>query len=126
MRTLSFILLVVLTISCSKYRAIEVSSTVTAPKPVCHTEQLATEVREIAAITKGPVGAAFELLDTKESAFIEGQQHFPMQSVYKFPIAILVLREVDARKFSLDQLIAVKPADFVSDREFSIRRQYPQ
>src|ERR1051326_4179046 len=74
MRTLSFILLVVLTISCSKYRAIEVSSTVTAPKPVCHTEQLATEVREIAAITKGPVGAAFALLGTNESAFIEGQR----------------------------------------------------
>ena len=126
MRTLSFILLVVLTISCSKYRAIEVSSTVTAPKPVCHTEQLATEVREIAAITKGPVGAAFELLGMNESAFIEGQRHFPMQSVYKFPIAILVLRQVDAGKLNLDQRLAVTPADFIFDREFTIQRNYPK
>jgi beta-lactamase class A len=84
------------------------------------------EVKEIAAVTHGPVGVGFELLGNGGSAFVEGQQHFPMQSVYKFPIAILVLREVDAKKLSLDQLIAVKPADFVSDREFTIRRKYPQ
>jgi beta-lactamase class A len=128
MKIIVVILLAGLTTGCTKYRANEVAT----PQPRaeaksnCQTQQLADEVRQIAAVTHGPVGAAFELLETKESAFIEGQQHFPMQSVYKFPIAILVLREVDARKFSLDQLIAVKPADFVSDREFTISRNYPQ
>jgi beta-lactamase class A len=126
MRTLIFIVLVVLTINCSRYRAIEVSSTVAAPKPACQTAQLAANVQQIAAITKGPVGAAFELLGTTESAFIEGQRHFPMQSVYKFPIAILVLRQVDAGKLNLDQRVTVKPADFIFDREFTIQRQYPK
>ena len=129
MKTLAFIFLAVLTIGCTKYRAKEAEP----PPPQraeakhnCDTAQWMVEVREIAAVTHGPIGVGSELLGGGEGAFIEGQQHFPMQSVYKFPIAILVLREVDAKKLSVDQLIAVKPADFVSDREFSIRRQYPQ
>jgi beta-lactamase class A len=130
MKILVVIFVAGLTIGCTKYRANEVAQPQPSPrveaKSNCQTQQLADEVRQIAAVTHGPVGAGFELLGTNESVMVEGQQHFPTQSVYKFPIAILVLRGVDARKFSLDQLIAVKPADFVSDREFSIRRQYPQ
>src|SRR5690242_12455028 len=126
MKTFIFLLLAGLTIGCTRYSAKEAPPKVAEAKPACQTAQLAAEVQQIAAITKGPVGAGFELLGTNESAFVEGQRHFPMQSVYKFPIAILVLREVDAGKLSLDQLIAIKPADFVSDREFTIRRKYPQ
>ena len=126
MKILSFSVIAVLLIGCSGYRAVEVSTTVPAAKPACQTEQLAVEVQQIAAVTKGPVGAAFELLGSKESAFIAGQRHFPMQSVYKFPIAILVLRQVDAGKLSLDQRVAVTPKDFIFDREFTIQRQYPK
>lgn len=127
MKSLIFILLAGLMAGCTQHHAQEIApSRVAEVKPTCQTEQLAIEVRQIAAITKGPVGAGFELFGTNERAFIEGQQHFPTQSVYKFPIALLVLRQVDAGKLSLDQLIAVKPADFVSDREFTIRRKYPQ
>jgi beta-lactamase class A len=128
MKTTGFILLAVVAIGCSKYRAIEVSTAAPAapPKPACETAQLSDDVEKIAAVTKGPAGAAFALLGTQEVASVEGDRHFPMQSVYKFPIAILVLRQVDAGKLSLDQRISVKPADFVSDREFTIRRQYPR
>ncbi len=127
MKILVFSLLAILIIGCSRYRAVEVSnSAVAAAKPTCQTAQLATEVQQIAAVTKGPVGAAFELLGTNESAFFEGQRHFPMQSVYKFPIAILVLRQVDAGKLNLDQRLAVTPADFIFDREFTIQRKYPK
>lgn len=130
MKILVVIFLTGLTVGCTKYRANEVVQPQPSPraeaKSNCQTPQLADEVRQIAAVTHGPVGAGFELLGTNESVMVEGQQHFPTQSVYKFPIAILVLREVDARKLSLDQLIAVKQADFVSDREFTIRRNFPE
>jgi beta-lactamase class A len=127
MRILVFMVLALLAIGCNRYRAVEVATTVPAPaKSICQTGPLVDEVKKIAAVTKGPVGAAFALLGTQESASVEGDRHFPMQSVYKFPIAMLVLQQVDAGKLNLDQRIAVKPADFVSDREFSIRRQYPK
>ena len=122
MRTLVLISLTVLTIGCARYRANEVSK----PAPSCQTGPLADEVKKIASVTNGPVGAAFALLGTNEAVSVEGTRHFPMQSVYKFPLAILVLRQVDAGKLNLDQRIAIKPADFVTDREFTIRRAYPK
>jgi beta-lactamase class A len=92
----------------------------------CPPNQLLDEVNKISAVTNGPVGAAFALLGTSEFSALEGNRHFPMQSVYKLPIAMLVLRQVDADKLNLDRRVAVTPADFVSDREFSIKRQYPK
>jgi beta-lactamase class A len=92
----------------------------------CPSSELLEDVKKIAAITRGPVGAAFSLLETGESVSLEGARYFPTQSAYKFPIAILVLRQIDAGKLTLDQRIRVSPNDFVSDREFTIRRQFPQ
>jgi beta-lactamase class A len=92
----------------------------------CPPSQLLDEVNKIAAVTEGPVGAAFALLETSDFAALDGERHFPMQSVYKLPIAMLVLRQVDAGKLNLDQRIPVTPSDFVSDREFTIKRQYPR
>ena len=92
----------------------------------CQTGPLLDEVKKIAAVTNGPVGAAFALLETSENAAFEGDRHFPTQSVYKFPIALLVLRQVDAGKLNLEQRITVTPKDFVSDREFTISREYPK
>ena len=127
MRTLAVTALILLTISCSRYQATESSRAAAArEKPGCQTAELIDEVKKIAAVTNGPVGAAFELLGKQEAVSFEGERHFPTMSVYKFPIAILVLREVDAGRLSLDQRIAVKPADFVRDREFTITRQYPK
>src|SRR5262249_14139785 len=127
MRILIFIIAAVVTIGCTRNRAPEISTkAVTAPTPACETAQLSDEIKKIAEVTKGPVGAAFALLGTQEGASVEGDRHFPMQSVYKFPIAMLVLQQVDAGKLSLDQRIAVKPADFVPEREFTIARDYPR
>src|SRR5215510_10751362 len=127
MKFLIFIIAVVLTTGCTRNRADEVSNkpVPSPPKPACETAKLSDDVKKIAAVTNGPVGAAFALLGTQQGASVEGDRHFPMQSVYKFPIAILVLQQVDAGKLSLDQRVAVTPKDFVSDREFTIRRQYP-
>jgi beta-lactamase class A len=98
----------------------------TTTRQSCPPSQLIEDVKKIAAITHGPVGAAFALLETGESVSLEGTRYFPTQSAYKFPIAILVLRQVDAGSLKLDQRIAITPKDFVSDREFTIRREYPQ
>ena len=66
-----------------------------------------TELREqfevIAKTVDGKVGAAVELLETKEAVSLNGQEHFPMQSVYKLPIAMAVLHEVDQGEMTLEQ-----------------------
>ena len=42
-----------------------------------------------------------------------GAQHFPMQSVFKFHIAIVMLSEIEKGKFTLDQPIEIKKTDLL-------------
>ena len=41
-----------------------------------------------------------------------GSDHFPMASVFKFPVAIVVLQRVDAGEFKLDDPITMQPSQF--------------
>jgi len=93
---------------------------------VCSTENLQKQMQEIASITKGPAGAAALILETGEKASISGSEHFPMQSVYKLPIAMAVLKRIDNNTLTFDDKITVRPRDFVSHREFSIATKYPK
>jgi beta-lactamase class A len=48
-----------------------------------------------------------------------------MQSVYKFPIGMTVLHQVDQGKLSLDQKISITQSDYISERQHSpIRDKY--
>ena len=43
---------------------------------------------------------------------VRGTERFPMGSVYKFPIALAVLRRVDSGTLSLTQSVTIEPKDF--------------
>lgn len=68
---------------------------------------LQPRLREIAAASKGRVGVAVELLETGEAVSIDGEGRYPMQSVYKLPIAMAVLQRVDAGSLKLDEQVRV-------------------
>ena len=75
---------------------------------------LQNQVSEIAALAKGHVGVSAVLLETGETvATLNRQDHFPMQSVYKLPIGMAVMKQVDAGKLNLEQKVAVTKSDFV-------------
>jgi beta-lactamase class A len=73
----------------------------------------------IARTADGKVGATVELLETKEAILLNSQEHFPMQSVYKLPIAMAVLRRVENGTLKLDQLVQVTTNDFISEMQHS-------
>jgi len=80
----------------------------------------------IAKAANGKVGVAVELLETKKSILLNGKAPFPMQSVYKLPIGMAVLHEVDKGMLKLDQLIQVTTNDFVTKLQHSpIRDAHP-
>jgi beta-lactamase class A len=85
------------------------------------------QVSEIAALAKGHVGVSAMLLETGETvASLNRQDHFPMQSVYKLPISMAVVKQVDAGKIKLDQKVAVAKGDFVGGGQHSpIRDRSP-
>jgi beta-lactamase class A len=85
------------------------------------------EFEKIAPEAKGRVGVAVMILESGESADLNGNERFPMQSVYKLPIAMAVLRRVDRGELKLDQVVKVERSDFVRQGQYSpIRDKYPQ
>ena len=89
-------------------------------------QELQNQIEQIASNAKGRVGVAATMLETGESVSLNGSGQFPMQSVYKLPIGMAVLREVDAGKIKLDQKVSVKKSDFVRIGQRSpVRDKYP-
>ncbi len=66
-------------------------------------------------------------METGESVSLNAHDHFPMQSVYKLPIGMAVLKQVEAGKIRLDQTVIVTKSDFVRAGQYSpIRDQNPK
>lgn len=88
---------------------------------------LPNQVSEIAELAKGHVGVSAMILETGETvAALNPRDHFPMQSVYKLPISMAVMKQVDAGKIKLDQKVAVGKGDFVGAGQHSpIRDRNP-
>jgi beta-lactamase class A len=61
---------------------------------------------------QGTVGIGVLDLNTGERWFSNGKQRFPMQSVYKLPISIVVLKLVDEGKLSLNQTVTITRDQF--------------
>jgi beta-lactamase class A len=71
--------------------------------------------REVGAVAErlrpGVMGAGLVKLDTAEVWTLNGDRRFPMQSVFKAPLAAAVMAEVDAGRLSLDEGFTLKPMD---------------
>jgi beta-lactamase class A len=87
---------------------------------------LENQINEIAETAKGHVGVFAVLIETNESVSLNPKEHFPMQSVYKLPICMAVLQQVDAGKLKLDQKVRVGKSDFIGPNAHSpVRDRFP-
>jgi len=90
------------------------------------TDDLQKQIALIAETAKGKVGVAAKLLETSETVQWNGQKSFPMQSVYKLPIGMAVLHQVDQGTLRLEQLIRFTTNDYVGKMQHSpLRDAYP-
>jgi beta-lactamase class A len=88
---------------------------------------LRKRIEEIAADSQGKVGAAAVVLETGETVGLNENDRFPMQSVYKFPIAMAVLKQVEQGNLKLEQKIRIEKSDLVPKPLRSpIRDRFPQ
>jgi beta-lactamase class A len=67
--------------------------------------RLQSRLQELSDAFPGVIGVAVRDLKTGEEISINGDRLFPMASVYKVPIMVEVFRQVEAKKFSLDDRI---------------------
>lgn len=72
---------------------------------------LQADLSRIAGSIHGRVGLAAMVVETGEHVSVRGNERFPMQSVYKAPIAMAVLREVDSGRLSLDKPVRIRRED---------------
>lgn len=97
------------------------------PAPEKIDSGLQADLKKIAEAANGRVGVGAVLLETGESAYLDRKGQYPMQSVYKLPIAMAVLKMVDEGKVRIDQEVAITPDDFVRQGFHSpIRNANPQ
>ena len=86
---------------------------------------LQTAIAEIAASSDGRVGASAMLLETGERASVRGGERFPMQSVFKLPVALHVLHEVDAGRVKLETPVTIGTADLLDGGLHPIATEFP-
>lgn len=86
---------------------------------------LKSQLEGLIKMFKGKAGVAMISIEDRDSLTINNSHHFPMQSTYKFPLAMAVLQQVDKGKLSLTQKVHVNKAD-LRDTWSPLREKYPE
>lgn len=88
-------------------------------------DTLRAEIQRIIDHASGQVGVAIIGPDSRDTLTWNGNGRFPMQSVYKFPLALAVLDRVDRGTLFLDQKIHVTNGDLLPRTWSPLREKYP-
>ena len=88
-------------------------------------DSLRISLEKITQNAKGIVGVAVIDVETSDTLTVNNNHHYPMQSVFKFPLAFTFLARIDESKFSFEQKIFVKKSDLLSDTWSPLRDKYP-
>lgn len=91
-----------------------------------HAQNLRTELENSIKGKKATVAVAVQKLDGSYNMEINGKTRQPMQSVFKFHIALAVLDAVDKGTLSLEQQIFIAKEDLLENTWSPIRTKYPQ
>lgn len=88
-------------------------------------DSLKLRIERISNSGRSSVGVALLGIENNDSIAIQGEYKFPMQSVYKFHLALAVLKQVDLGKLSLDQNIFVKKSELLPNTWSPLRDKHP-
>ncbi|MEO7306444.1 MAG: class A beta-lactamase, subclass A2 [Ferruginibacter sp.] len=87
---------------------------------------LRQKIQQVVSTKNAVVGVSIMGNDGKDTLTLNGEGHFPLQSVFKFHIALVMLSEIDKGKFSLDQKIKIEPKDILPNLYSPIAKKYPK
>jgi beta-lactamase class A len=88
-------------------------------------ESARSRLDSIVASSRGVIGVAVIDCETGDTLTIHGSVHFPMQSVFKFPLALAVLHRVDQGRDSLKELVRIRRSDLPRNTWSPLRDAYP-
>jgi len=94
--------------------------------PALAQQPLQQHIRDIAADAHGKVSVACSLADTPLNCDLNPGAHSPMQSVFKLPLALTILHQVEEGKFALDQQVPFRTSDLILPKPHSpLQDKYP-
>jgi len=88
-------------------------------------EDLRKDILKITQSKKADVGISIAGIEDHDTLSVNGEKHYPMQSVFKFHIAIVVLNEVDKGRLFLDQKIHIGKEVLTPNTWSPIREEFP-
>jgi len=97
----------------------------TLTAPLAAQTPLHVKIAEIAKDAKGTVSVACSLPDVTLDCGLNEHGHPPMQSVFKLPLAIVVLQQVEAGKLSLDQQVRFETFDLYKGSYSPLQDAHP-
>jgi beta-lactamase class A len=81
--------------------------------------QLSERLKTLCGRTSGDFGVAVIHVETGRTALIEGAKQLPLYSVFKLPLAVAVLKDVEEKKLLLDRKVRVTPEDVAPGSQFN-------
>lgn len=109
----NYILWILIIFLCSKGVLAQVGST-------------RNRIAGIIAQAKGHVGIAIMDLENLDSLTFNNNYRYPMQSVYKFPLALAVLSKIDKGILSFNQIIHLTKDELHPNTWSPLRKKYPE
>jgi len=89
------------------------------------TDSLRQVIQKIISTKSVIVGISIIGNNRQDTLSINGERHFPMQSVFKFHIALTVLSQIDKGKLTFNQKIKIDKKDLLPNLYSPIRDDYP-
>ncbi len=90
-------------------------------------QDLQQQIHSIAADARGKVSVACSWPGTPLNCDLNDDAHPPMQSVFKLPLGLTMLHQVEQGKFTLDQSIPFQKSDLILPKPYSpLQDKYPQ
>ena len=88
---------------------------------------LKDKIQKVISNKKATVAIAMQGMHAKDRLSINGDKHLPMQSIYKYHLALAVLDQVDRGKLALEQLISIdkQRVDAYKHLWSPLRKKYP-
>jgi beta-lactamase class A len=88
-------------------------------------DSLKNKIEQIIKTKDATVGVSISGIENNDSLSVNGDSHFPMQSVFKFHIALAVLDQVDKENLSLKQELFIGKDELLPNTWSPIRDKYP-
>lgn len=111
MRITLLLLFCVFALACTKATAPAATGPQVQPNDVV--QQLEQRLKTISDGAQGTVGLSVVHVESGKTISLNGKSQLPLYSVFKLPLAIAVLKDVEENRLRLDQKVQVTPSEIV-------------